>query len=102
MGRPTLCLQMELNSREGAWERLYQERDPLVLSSLMWAWLEQLREPVISREDVEALEEKNYSPQQALDSLGKVDGTAATRTAGNFLIRLYSRKYLFVNQIPPC
>ncbi|XP_012693979.1 protein tyrosine phosphatase domain-containing protein 1 isoform X2 [Clupea harengus] len=63
--------QMELNSREGAWERLYQERDPLVLSSLMWAWLEQLREPVISREDVEALEEKNYSPQQALDSLGK-------------------------------
>ncbi|XP_008294166.1 protein tyrosine phosphatase domain-containing protein 1 isoform X2 [Stegastes partitus] len=63
--------QTELNSREGAWERLCVERDPLVLSSLMWSWLEQLKDPVISREDIKALSEKNVNPQKALDSLEK-------------------------------
>nr|XP_033483554.1 protein tyrosine phosphatase domain-containing protein 1 isoform X1 [Epinephelus lanceolatus] len=63
--------QTELNSREGAWERLCMERDPVVLSSLMWSWLEQLKDPVISSEDVKALSEKNVNPQNALDSLEK-------------------------------
>ncbi|KAM9362157.1 protein tyrosine phosphatase domain-containing protein 1 [Symphorus nematophorus] len=63
--------QTELNSREGAWERLCVERDPLVLSSLMWSWLEQLKDPVISTEDIKALSEKNVNPQNALDSLEK-------------------------------
>ncbi|CAK6972644.1 protein tyrosine phosphatase domain-containing protein 1 [Scomber scombrus] len=63
--------QTELNSREGAWERLCTERDPLVLSSLMWSWLEQLKDPVISNEDVKALSERNVNPQNALDSLEK-------------------------------
>ncbi|KAK9528478.1 hypothetical protein VZT92_012633 [Zoarces viviparus] len=63
--------QTELNSREGAWERLCMERDPLVLSGLMWSWLEQLKDPVISSEDVKALCEKNVNPQNALDSLEK-------------------------------
>ncbi|XP_068450737.1 protein tyrosine phosphatase domain-containing protein 1 isoform X2 [Clinocottus analis] len=63
--------QTELNSREGAWERLCMERDPLVLSGLMWSWLEQLKDPVISSKDVNALSEKNVSPQNALDSLEK-------------------------------
>ncbi|KAM4588622.1 protein tyrosine phosphatase domain-containing protein 1 isoform 2-T3 [Odontesthes bonariensis] len=63
--------QMELNSREGAWERLCMERDPLVLSSLMWSWLEQLKDPVISSEDIKVLMEKNVNPQNALNSLEK-------------------------------
>ncbi|XP_071767737.2 protein tyrosine phosphatase domain-containing protein 1 isoform X2 [Centroberyx gerrardi] len=63
--------QAELNSREGAWERMCMERDPLVLASLMWSWLEQLKDPIISSEDVKALSEKNYNPQRALDSLEK-------------------------------
>ncbi|XP_055077596.1 protein tyrosine phosphatase domain-containing protein 1 isoform X1 [Periophthalmus magnuspinnatus] len=63
--------QTELNSREGAWERLCLEREPLVLSALMWSWLEQLKEPVISREDVKALSESNVNSQEALDSLQK-------------------------------
>lgn len=67
-------VQTELNSREGAWERLCMERDPLVLSSLMWSWLKQLKDPVISSEDVKALSEKNVNPQNALDSLEKVAG----------------------------
>lgn len=65
-------MQTELNSREGAWERLCTVRDPLVLSSLMWSWLEQLKDPVISSEDIKALSEKNENPQNALDSLEKV------------------------------
>lgn len=67
-------VQTELNSREGAWERLSMERDPLVLSSLMWSWLEQLKDPVISSEDIKALSEKNINPQNSLDSLEKVAG----------------------------
>lgn len=63
--------QTELNSREGAWERLCGERDPLVLSGLMWSWLEQLKDPVISSDGVKALSEKNVNPHNALDSLEK-------------------------------
>ncbi|KAF0035432.1 hypothetical protein F2P81_013190 [Scophthalmus maximus] len=63
--------QTELNTREGAWERLRTERDPLVLSGLMWSWLEQLKDPVISGEDVKAFSGKTVSPQNALDSLEK-------------------------------
>ncbi|CAJ1051863.1 protein tyrosine phosphatase domain-containing protein 1 [Xyrichtys novacula] len=63
--------QMELNTKEGAWERLCLERDPLVLSCLMWSWLEQLKDPVISSEDIKALSEKNVNPENALNSLGK-------------------------------
>ncbi|KAI3369636.1 hypothetical protein L3Q82_025348, partial [Scortum barcoo] len=65
--------QAELNSREGAWERLCMERDPLVLSCLLWSWLEQLKDPVISSEDIKVLREKNINPQNALDSLEKTD-----------------------------
>ncbi|XP_022601118.1 protein tyrosine phosphatase domain-containing protein 1 [Seriola dumerili] len=63
--------QTELNSREGAWERLCMERDPLVLSGLMWSWLEQLKDPVISSEDIKALSGKNVNPENTLDSLEK-------------------------------
>lgn len=64
--------QAELNGVEGAWERLCAEQDPLVLSGLMWSWLEQLKEPVISGEDLALLlGDASYHPQRALDSLEK-------------------------------
>ncbi|CAM4732008.1 unnamed protein product [Leuciscus chuanchicus] len=63
--------QTELNSREGAWERLCTERDPVVLSTLMWSWLEQLKEPTITKEDVETLAGNQFNPQDALNSLDK-------------------------------
>lgn len=63
--------QTELNSREGSWEKLCSEKDPLVLSGLMWSWLEQLKDPVISSQDVKTLSEKNINPQNALNSLEK-------------------------------
>uniref|UniRef100_A0A3B5LM62 Protein tyrosine phosphatase domain-containing protein 1 n=1 Tax=Xiphophorus couchianus TaxID=32473 RepID=A0A3B5LM62_9TELE len=66
-----LMWQTELNSREGTWERLCNERDPVVLSSLMWSWLEQLKDPVISHDDVLSLSEKNVNPLTAINSLEK-------------------------------
>uniref|UniRef100_A0A4W5MY21 Protein tyrosine phosphatase domain containing 1b n=1 Tax=Hucho hucho TaxID=62062 RepID=A0A4W5MY21_9TELE len=54
--------QSELNMG-GAWERLCTlEKDPFVLSGLMWTWLEQLKEPVISIKDVQSLDHNNSDP----------------------------------------
>ncbi|XP_060714245.1 protein tyrosine phosphatase domain-containing protein 1 isoform X1 [Tachysurus vachellii] len=63
--------QTELNCREGAWERLCIERDPLLLSALMWSWLEQLKEPIITKKDVEALHHNSHNPLQALSIMDK-------------------------------
>uniref|UniRef100_A0A672LA60 Protein tyrosine phosphatase domain containing 1a n=1 Tax=Sinocyclocheilus grahami TaxID=75366 RepID=A0A672LA60_SINGR len=78
--------QTELNSREGAWERLCTERDPVVLSRLMWSWLEQLKEPIITKEDVETLAGNRFNPQHALNSLDKVSN--------------HMRKYLYSSGSP--
>ncbi|XP_064161390.1 protein tyrosine phosphatase domain-containing protein 1 [Anguilla rostrata] len=63
--------QTELNSREGTWERLCTEKDPRVLAGLMWSWLEQLREPVITKEDIQALDSSRQTQQPALNSIDK-------------------------------
>ncbi|XP_052012924.1 protein tyrosine phosphatase domain-containing protein 1 isoform X1 [Apodemus sylvaticus] len=63
--------QKELNSREGAWERICGERDPFILCSLMWSWVEQLKEPVISREDVDMLVGRQADAAEALFLLEK-------------------------------
>ncbi|XP_059800098.1 protein tyrosine phosphatase domain-containing protein 1 isoform X2 [Hypanus sabinus] len=63
--------QHELNVREGTWERICMEKNPYVLCSLMWSWLEQLKEPVISRADIEALAHNYMDPNKAFYSLEK-------------------------------
>ncbi|KAJ8370169.1 hypothetical protein SKAU_G00101970 [Synaphobranchus kaupii] len=63
--------QTELNSGSGVWESMCTERDPFILSGLMWSWLEQLKEPVLSRWDVQALEEQQQDPSRVLNTLGK-------------------------------
>ncbi|XP_064346161.1 protein tyrosine phosphatase domain-containing protein 1 isoform X2 [Camelus dromedarius] len=63
--------QKELNSRDGAWERLCGERDPLTLCSLMWSWVEQLKEPVIPRRDVDTLLDRRAEAAEALFLLDK-------------------------------
>ncbi|KAG7228130.1 hypothetical protein INR49_013413 [Caranx melampygus] len=64
----TEYVQTELN-HGGAWERLCMERDPFILSGLMWAWLEQLKEPVISTEDAKALDPNHTDAQTVLNTL---------------------------------
>ncbi|XP_008850843.1 protein tyrosine phosphatase domain-containing protein 1 isoform X2 [Nannospalax galili] len=63
--------QKELNSREGAWERICGERDPFILSSLMWSWVDQLKEPVITKEDVDMLVDRQADAAEALFLLEK-------------------------------
>ncbi|XP_040819023.1 protein tyrosine phosphatase domain-containing protein 1 isoform X2 [Ochotona curzoniae] len=63
--------QKELNSRDGAWERICGERDPFILCSLMWSWVEQLKEPVLTKEDVDMLAESQVEAAEALFLLQK-------------------------------
>ncbi|XP_024642523.2 protein tyrosine phosphatase domain-containing protein 1 isoform X7 [Macaca nemestrina] len=63
--------QKELNSRDGAWERICGERDPFILCSLMWSWVEQLKEPVITKEDVDMLVDRRADAAEALFLLEK-------------------------------
>ncbi|KAJ8784911.1 hypothetical protein J1605_007797 [Eschrichtius robustus] len=63
--------QKELNSRDGAWERICGERDPFILCSLMWSWVEQLKEPVITKEDVDMLVDRSADAAEALFLLEK-------------------------------
>ncbi|XP_077403881.1 protein tyrosine phosphatase domain-containing protein 1 [Vanacampus margaritifer] len=65
-----LTWQVELN-QGGAWERLCMERDPFILTGLMWAWLEQLKEPVICLQDAMALKPENTDAQAVLNTLGQ-------------------------------
>ncbi|XP_041860108.1 protein tyrosine phosphatase domain-containing protein 1 [Melanotaenia boesemani] len=63
-----LSWQAELN-QGGAWERLCMERDPFILAGLMWSWLEQLKEPIISIHDAKALNPHNIDAQTVLNTL---------------------------------
>ncbi|XP_044067957.1 protein tyrosine phosphatase domain-containing protein 1 isoform X2 [Siniperca chuatsi] len=63
-----LAWQAELN-QGGGWERLCMERDPFILTGLMWAWLEQLKEPVISIQEAKALNLNNTDAQTVLNIL---------------------------------
>ncbi|XP_035238199.1 protein tyrosine phosphatase domain-containing protein 1-like [Anguilla anguilla] len=63
--------QMELNSGGDVWDSVCAEQDPFVLSGLMWSWLEQLKEPVLSRRDVQALEEQPKDPSRVFNTLDK-------------------------------
>ncbi|XP_048197083.1 protein tyrosine phosphatase domain-containing protein 1 isoform X1 [Perognathus longimembris pacificus] len=63
--------QKELNSRDGAWERICGERDPFILCGLMWSWVEQLKEPVITKKDVDMLVDRQADAAEALFLLEK-------------------------------
>ncbi|XP_045911495.1 protein tyrosine phosphatase domain-containing protein 1 [Micropterus dolomieu] len=63
-----LAWQAELN-QGGGWERLCMERDPFILTGLMWAWLEQLKEPVISVQEAKAFNPGNTDAQTVLNTL---------------------------------
>ncbi|XP_058265451.1 protein tyrosine phosphatase domain-containing protein 1 [Hemibagrus wyckioides] len=60
--------QMDLNC-QGGFERLCSERDPFVLTGILWSWLEQLKEPVISPADVQTLKQQNTDPKTLLHPL---------------------------------
>ncbi|XP_062979454.1 protein tyrosine phosphatase domain-containing protein 1 [Elgaria multicarinata webbii] len=63
--------QKELNSQNGAWDKICAERDPFILSNLMWSWIEQLKEPLLNKNDVDVLAKNNIDSQEALKLLEK-------------------------------
>ncbi|XP_041654678.1 protein tyrosine phosphatase domain-containing protein 1 [Cheilinus undulatus] len=65
-----LAWQADLN-QGGGWERLCSERDPFILSGLMWSWLEQLKEPVISVQEATALNPYCTDAQTILNTLSQ-------------------------------
>eukprot|EP00066_Takifugu_rubripes_P011608 XP_011600874.1 PREDICTED: protein tyrosine phosphatase domain-containing protein 1 [Takifugu rubripes] len=65
-----LAWQAQLN-QGGGWERLCTERDPFILTGLMWSWLEQLKEPVISRQEALALNPDNADILNTLDKAAR-------------------------------
>ncbi|KAM8862533.1 protein tyrosine phosphatase domain-containing protein 1 isoform 4-T4 [Spinachia spinachia] len=69
--------QAELN-QGGGWERLCTERDPFILTGLMWAWLEQLREPVISVQEAKSLSPYNCEAQTVLSALDQASKQTLT------------------------
>ncbi|XP_062396218.1 protein tyrosine phosphatase domain-containing protein 1 [Sardina pilchardus] len=63
--------QKELNCGAGVWEQLCLERDPFILAGLMWSWLEQLKEPVLTAKDVLILGQGHCDPNTILNRLNK-------------------------------
>lgn len=70
--------QKELNSQNGAWDKISAERDPFILSGLMWSWIEQLKEPILTKDDVAVLASNRTESQETLKLLEKV-GTIHVR-----------------------
>ncbi|KAG5281769.1 hypothetical protein AALO_G00048600 [Alosa alosa] len=63
--------QKELNCGAGVWEQLCLEKDPFILAGLMWSWIEQLKEPVLSAKDVLILGQGHCDPNTILNRLNK-------------------------------
>ncbi|KAI4885512.1 hypothetical protein NFI96_023598 [Prochilodus magdalenae] len=82
--------QTDLNY-QGAWERLCLERDPFVLTGILWSWLEQLKEPVISTKDVQALDQPNPDPKTVLDSLERMRSGSAGEDVYDIMTRVLKR-----------
>ncbi|XP_067683731.1 protein tyrosine phosphatase domain-containing protein 1-like [Haliotis asinina] len=59
-----------LNQTDEAWSMIAQEQDPVILSLLMWDWLDQLSEPALSAQDLLTLLGSSEPP---LDALFKVE-----------------------------
>ncbi|KAM6925373.1 protein tyrosine phosphatase domain-containing protein 1 [Xenentodon cancila] len=75
--RKVVVWQGELN-QGGAWERLCMERDPFILTGLMWSWLEQLKEPVISIQEVKALSPYNTDAEIVFNTLSQAQKETIT------------------------
>uniref|UniRef100_A0A8C5H4E9 Protein tyrosine phosphatase domain-containing protein 1 n=1 Tax=Gouania willdenowi TaxID=441366 RepID=A0A8C5H4E9_GOUWI len=65
-------LQGELNSSDCGWALLVTESDPDVLCCLLWTWLENLKEPVLSVEDIEKMRVGVFAKKPSISVLKKV------------------------------
>ncbi|KAL8603370.1 hypothetical protein ACOMHN_039733 [Nucella lapillus] len=64
-------IEKKLNQTDQAWQLLEEEEDPYVLSAVYWDWLNQLKEPVLRKQDLMYLLERTESPKECLHHLEK-------------------------------
>ncbi|GFS54573.1 protein tyrosine phosphatase domain-containing protein 1 [Trichonephila inaurata madagascariensis] len=78
--------QRLLNSRANAWDKIAKEVDPLMLSALLWSWLDLLREPVLNRNDLSIIVIRAEKPWEILKRLDN-----GTRYTTEYLVRFIAR-----------
>jgi len=50
--RKSARISKKLNECDSYWAAIENETDPLVLSALLWTWIDQLKEPILTRQDL--------------------------------------------------
>ncbi|XP_054713508.1 protein tyrosine phosphatase domain-containing protein 1-like [Uloborus diversus] len=78
--------QRALNNRPSAWEKVKREYDPMMLSALLWSWLDQLREPVLNINDLSVIVLRAEKPMEILKRLDN-----GTRYTTEYLVRFIAR-----------
>ncbi|GIY03409.1 protein tyrosine phosphatase domain-containing protein 1 [Caerostris darwini] len=78
--------QRLLNSRATAWDKIAKEVDPLILSALLWSWLDLLREPVLNKNDLSIIVIRAEKPWEILKRLDN-----GTRYTTEYLVRFIAR-----------
>lgn len=63
---------MDLNYRQSAWTRLQMEKNLYVLTGLMYDWLEHLKVPILSRDDLSYVVLLGNHPEACLKKLDLV------------------------------
>jgi len=61
--------KVDLNHRQSAWTRLQVEKNLYVLTGLLYDWLEHLRLPVLSRDDLSYIVILGNNPEACLKKL---------------------------------
>jgi protein tyrosine phosphatase domain-containing protein 1 len=64
--------KVDLNHRQSAWTRLQVEKNLYVLTGLLYDWLEHLRVPVLSRDDLSYIVILGKHPEACLKKLDLV------------------------------
>ncbi|KAK3103723.1 hypothetical protein FSP39_021376 [Pinctada imbricata] len=68
--------EVNLNIKEEGWNEFAMENDPVVVSQVAWDWLDQLKEPILRRQDMNKMLDHVEDPETGLQKLEK--GTKGT------------------------
>ncbi|KPJ00807.1 Protein tyrosine phosphatase domain-containing protein 1 [Papilio xuthus] len=66
-------LRNDINQRREAMDIIYDEEDPLILSGLLFEWLEGLKEPVLDREDLSLIVSRAHNIEWCIQALDMED-----------------------------
>jgi len=55
-----------LNESDSGWDEIESLTDPLLLSGLLWSWIEQLKEPILTRQDLNVIVSASSKPMEKI------------------------------------